>query len=302
MATDIKQSVWQKIPFLYPFALLARWDRPVGIWLLYWPCVWGLLLSPSFRATIYIQQLYMVALFFLGAVAMRGAGCTLNDLIDRKMDAQIERTKHRPLPSGQVTVVGAILFFILQCLCGAWVLFQLSPLAVLTGLACLPLVAAYPWMKRITYWPQLFLGFTFNAGILVAWAQMEDSFTLLPFVLYAGAILWTLAYDSVYAFLDVAQDVDAGVKSTVLKWGMNSKTIIGWLWGASFSLVAAAMFMAGVYGPMAYILILTALIVNLGAHTFWVITNDGYTLTFFKLQARIGLLIAMALAVPVMLP
>lgn len=302
MTTDIKKSFWQKIPFLYPYALLARWDRPIGIWLLFWPCAWGLLLAPGFAMLDPLQRVYFIALFFAGAVLMRGAGCTLNDIIDRRLDAQVERTRHRPLPSGQVSVMGAILFCILQCLCGAWILFQLPPLAIWTGVATLPLIAAYPWMKRITYWPQLFLGLVFNAGALFAWATLENSFTLLPFVLYLAAILWTLAYDSVYAFMDVQHDADAGIKSTVLKWGMNSKAIIGWLWGASAAILLLAMYMAGVYGPLAYILVITALIVNLGAHTFWNVTNDGYTLVFFKLQARIGLLIAMALAVPVLLP
>ncbi len=302
MTTDIKKSFWQKIPFLYPYALLARWDRPIGIWLLFWPCAWGLLLAPSFAILSGQQRIYFIALFFAGAVLMRGAGCTLNDIIDRKRDAKVERTRHRPLPGGQVSLIGAILFCILQCLCGAWILFRLSPLAVWTGVAVLPLIVAYPWMKRITYWPQLFLGLVFNAGVLVAWAAMENSFTLLPFVLYLAAILWTLAYDSVYAFLDVQHDAEAGIKSTVLKWGMNSKTIIGWLWAASTAVLVAVMVMAGIYGPLAYTIVITALLVNLAAHTFWTVTSDGYTLAFFRFQARIGLLVAMALAVPVLLP
>lgn len=303
MTTDIaRESFWQRTGFLTPYALLARWDRPIGIWLLFWPCVWGLFLAPSFKLLLPLEQMRMIALFFVGSVAMRGAGCTLNDMIDRRMDAAVTRTKLRPLPSGRVTMAGATVFLALQLLVGALVLFELSPFAILVGLCSLPLVAAYPWMKRITYWPQLFLGIVFNAGILVGTAAMENTIGVAPLLLYAAAILWTLAYDSVYAFLDSADDALIGVKSTVLLWGGNSKAIIGALWLASGLLFIFALAASGGdYGVLAYGFVAMALIINLTAHLFWDPVNDGFTLNFFRLQARIGLILALAVAAPVLL-
>ena len=298
---DIKStSFWQRFPKLYPYALLARWDRPVGIWLLFWPCVWGLLLAPGFRLLYVPEQARLLGLFFVGSVAMRGAGCTINDWIDRHMDAQVARTKNRPLASGALKLWQAAVFLVLQLLVGLAVLVQLSPFAILLSLMAVPLVIAYPWMKRITYWPQLFLGVVFNAGTLIGFATLESHLTPAAGVLYVSAILWTLAYDSVYAFLDSADDAAAGVKSTVQLWAMNSKMIIGWLWFASSALFALALWLAGGYGPLAYGLVLVATVFNLAAHTYWDIANDGFTLTFFRMQSRIGLVLAMALAVPLL--
>ncbi len=301
MTTDIREkSFWQSFPRLYPYALLARWDRPIGIWLLFWPCVWGLLLAPSFRLLLPGEQLRFLALFFLGAVAMRGAGCTLNDLIDRHMDAEVARTKNRPLASGRLKPWQAILFLLLQLLVGAFVLLQLPLPAIFLGLASLPLIAAYPWMKRITYWPQLFLGIVFNAGVLIGYATLETHLSGPVLVLYLAAIVWTLAYDSVYAFLDSADDAKVGIKSTVQLWAGNSKMIIGWLWVCSFGLFALSLWLAGGYGILAYSMVLVALVFNLAAHTYWDITNDGFTLTFFRLQSRIGLVLALAVAAPLL--
>lgn len=301
MTTDIKQSIWQKIPFLYPYALLARWDRPIGIWLLYWPCAWGVLLAPSFRLLDAVEQIWYLLLFFIGAVAMRGAGCALNDITDRRLDAGVKRTSFRPLPSGKISLVGACLFMALQALVGLWVLFQLSPMAMMIGFMSVPLIVAYPWMKRITYWPQLFLGIVFNAGILIGWASMENTLSWQPLILYFAAIIWTLAYDSVYAFLDSQDDALMDIKSTVLLWGIHSKTVIGWLWVVCFSTIALLLFFLDGYGFIAWASALLALIINLTAHMFWQVDNDGFTLAFFKLQARIGLLIAMGLASPILL-
>jgi 4-hydroxybenzoate polyprenyltransferase len=302
MTTDIKAtSLWQRIPFLYPYALLGRWDRPIGIWLLFWPCAWGLLLAPTFKILLPEQQIYFLGLFFMGAILLRGAGCTLNDILDRKLDAQVERTKYRPLPSGQLSVLNAFIFLLLQLSAGLWVFLQLSPLAMILSAAAVPLVALYPMMKRITYWPQLFLGLVFNSGVLIAWATLENNITLTPLIFYLAGVLWTLAYDSVYAFLDSQDDVKIGVKSTIQLWGMASKSIIGWLWLASGICFFVGMLLIPIQGTIPYIMVVGTVVLNLTGHCFWNITNDKFSLGFFRLQARVGLLLAMALAAPILL-
>lgn len=303
--TDITASIWQRWPRLYPYAQLARWDRPVGIWLLYWPCVWGLCLASGFRALESIEQLRWLLLFFIGAVAMRGAGCTLNDMTDRKLDSQVERTKARPLASGAVTLYGAGTFLILQSLIGLYVLIQLPVQAIVLGLGTVPLIAAYPWMKRIIYWPQLLLGIIFNSGVMIAYAALENDLTwpdiVAPLFIYAAGIVWTLAYDSVYAMMDSIDDATAGIKSTVLLWGANSKVIIGWLWVLNVVLFLIGLACGAGYDFLSYALVLGVLFINIAAHLYWSPLNNAYSLMFFKLQTRMGLLLAMALAVPVLL-
>ena len=236
--TDIAARSWtdRLLPAgLRPYARLARLDRPIGWELLLYPCWWGLALAaPGHPDPV------LALLFLIGAVAMRGAGCALNDIVDRDIDARVERTRTRPIPSGQVSVVQAALFMALLLAVGAAVLFSLNRPAILLGLAILVVVVLYPFMKRITYWPQIFLGLNFNWGVVVAWAATTGRIGAPALALYAGGIAWTLVYDTIYAHSDKADDAAIGVKSTALRFGDASKA-----WLAGFSLIACAGFGLG---------------------------------------------------------
>ena len=224
---------------LRDYAVLARWDRPIGTWLLLLPCWWGVALGPRWPDVI------LLGLFGIGAVAMRGAGCTVNDLADREFDRKVARTRNRPLAAGRLGAAEALLFAGLQCLVGFLVLLYLNRAAALIALASVPLIIAYPFMKRVTYWPQAFLGVTFNWGALVGYAAVTGGLDLPALLLYAAGIAWTLGYDTIYAHQDKADDLLIGVKSTALKLGDATP---GWLWGfygTALLLLAVAGFAAG---------------------------------------------------------
>jgi len=228
---DRLMPVWSR-----PYIRLARYDRPIGTWLLLFPCWWSIALS--FQTA---QHLWLFATFGIGALVMRGAGCTFNDIMDRNFDAQVARTRNRPLPSGQITVRNAILFLILQLAVGLCVLLTLNSFAWAVGAASMILVFTYPLMKRITFWPQFFLGLTFNWGALLGWAAVCGDLAEPAFWLYFGGLFWTLGYDTIYAHQDRADDPAAGVKSTARKFGLGSKP---WLY--FFYMIAVAFFaMAG---------------------------------------------------------
>lgn len=227
-----------------PYARLARLDRPIGWWLLLIPCWWGLALAqiaqgggiPDWRYALY---------FLIGAIVMRGAGCTLNDIADRDFDAKVARTRSRPIPSGQVSVAGAFIFLAAQCLAGLMILLQFNWPTVYLGAASLIIVAIYPFMKRITYWPQIFLGLAFNWGVLVAWSALHGSLSVAPLLLYLAGISWTLAYDTIYAHQDKEDDALIGVKSTALKFGSASRPWIAAFFIAALILAGAAILLAG---------------------------------------------------------
>jgi len=233
--TDIKQRFWldRFLPSAaIPYTRLARLDRPVGWWLLLFPCWWGTALAAP-----HYPPVGLFILFWIGAVAMRGAGCTLNDILDREVDAQVERTRGRPLPSGQVSLTQAILFMLVLTAIGGIVLMSLKPVAILLGLAILLVVCSYPLMKRVTFWPQFFLGLNFNWGALVGWAAVTGWVGSPALLLYLGGIAWTLGYDTIYAHQDKKDDVRIGVKSTALRFGSDSK-----LWIAMFYAIATLCF------------------------------------------------------------
>ena len=234
-----------------PFLRLSRFDRPIGFWLLAWPCWLGLALS-SLKTGFGPEALIYAVLFGAGAVAMRGAGCTWNDILDRKIDAQVARTAGRPLASGAVSPKAALVWLILQCLAGLGVLLCLPLLAQLTALAAIPLVAAYPLMKRITWWPQVWLGLTFNWGVLVAGAALEDTLSAPIWLLYAGLALWTLGYDTIYALQDKVDDALIGVKSTARRFGDAVRFGVGASYAVSVMLTACAIALASpALGPLA---------------------------------------------------
>jgi len=233
--TDIKQRFWLDRflpPAAIPYTRLARLDRPVGWWLLLFPCWWGTALAAPHHPPI-----GLFILFWVGAVAMRGAGCTLNDILDRKVDAEVERTRGRPLPSGQVSLAQAILFMLVLTAIGGIVLLSLNRMAILLGLAILLVVCTYPLMKRVTFWPQFFLGLNFNWGALIGWAAVTGWVGSPALLLYLGGIAWTLGYDTIYAHQDKKDDLRIGVKSTALRFGSDSK-----LWIAAFYTIATLCF------------------------------------------------------------
>jgi 4-hydroxybenzoate polyprenyltransferase len=258
--TDIRSGHWAERfapPALVPYIRLARLDRPIGTWLLLFPGWWAIALAapgwPEWR---------LMALFGIGAVVMRGAGCTLNDIIDRDFDARVQRTRTRPLPSGAVSLWQAMVFLALQLALGAAVLLSLDRLAVALGLAVLLLIGTYPLMKRVTYWPQFFLGLNFNWGALMGWAAATGSLGLPAFLLYGGGIAWTLGYDTIYAHQDKEDDVLIGVKSAALALGSRTRPWLFVFYAAATALWGAAGWAAGLGWPfwLAIVLVLFQLL------------------------------------------
>ncbi len=239
-ATDIRRSIAERAlpPQLHPYVRLARLDRPIGTWLLLLPCWWGVALGLRQHGSDGIQASVLVVLFTIGALAMRGAGCTYNDIVDREYDGRVARTALRPIPSGEVTVKRAWAFLALQLLVGALILFSLNITAVVVGLFSIPVIAAYPFAKQITDWPQAVLGLAFNWGVLVGFAAMTGTISLAAALVYAAGVVWTLGYDTIYAHQDKEDDAMIGVRSTALLFGDMTKT---WLWmfyGAMLALLA----------------------------------------------------------------
>ena len=207
------------------FIELTRLNKPIGFMLLFWPCIWGLTIAYDFSKS-FDTYLYYGLLFFLGAVLMRSAGCIINDIVDRKIDKLVERTKNRPIASGKISVVSALLYAGVLCLIAFFVLINFNKFTILMALLSMPLAFTYPIMKRFTYWPQLFLGVTFNYGLILAWISIQNELSLLPIIFYFGAIFWTLGYDTIYGYQDIYDDEIIGVKSTSIKFKNNPKKFI----------------------------------------------------------------------------
>jgi 4-hydroxybenzoate polyprenyltransferase len=221
-----------------PYLRLARLDRPIGSWLLLMPCWWSAALA-AVHARSQVNVWYLL-LFFIGAFAMRGAGCTWNDIVDRDLDAQVERTRSRPIPSGQVTIASAAAFLVLQALVGLAVLLQFNRFTVYVGFASLAVVAIYPFMKRITYWPQIVLGLAFSWGALMGWPATFARLGLPALLLYAGAISWVIGYDTIYAHQDREDDALIGIKSTALLFRERTKPMLALFYTLAVVLIALA--------------------------------------------------------------
>jgi len=205
---------------------LTRLDKPIGFLLLFWPCVWGLTLGYYFNEKTILYLKYMV-LFFLGSVLMRTAGSIFNDIIDKNFDKKVQRTKERPIASGKVSVLEAFIYIVFLCLVALIILVQFNWLTIVLGISSMILAFAYPFMKRITYWPQLFLGLTFNWGIIMGWTAMTNNISIEPIILYFSAIFWTLGYDTIYGLQDIRDDEIIGIKSTSIKFKKNVKVFVG---------------------------------------------------------------------------
>ena len=205
---------------------LTRLNKPIGIMLLFWPCAWGLTLAYYFNGetNLYLKHLL---LFFLGSVLMRSAGCIFNDIVDKNLDKKVKRTQKRPIASGKISILESFSFVVFLCLIALLILLQFNWLTIILGLGSMILAFTYPYMKRITYWPQLFLGLTFNWGIIMGWSSITNNISLEPLILYFGAIFWTLGYDTIYGLQDIKDDEIIGIKSTSIKFKNSAKTFVG---------------------------------------------------------------------------
>tara|TARA_Y100000768_G_C23914041_1_gene651453 strand:- start:394 stop:1257 length:864 start_codon:yes stop_codon:yes gene_type:complete len=202
------------------FIELTRIKRPVGYMLLFWPCAWGLTIGFDFSQNIKVYFFYLL-LFLLGSILMRSAGCIVNDIVDQKFDKKVFRTKNRPIASGKVSVQQGLIYATILCLFAFFVLINFNYTTIFLALGSMPLAFMYPFMKRFTYWPQLFLGITFNYGLILGWFSINNEISIIPFIFYLGAIFWTLGYDTIYGFQDIKDDEIIGIKSTSIKFKNN---------------------------------------------------------------------------------
>ena len=281
--------------FAKPYLRLMRADRPIGTWLLLIPCWQGLALAAAMSgAPDWAGLVWQGLLFAVGAIVMRGAGCAYNDIVDRDFDGKVERTAMRPLPSGQITLKQAWAFLIFLCLIGLVVLVQFNPFTVYLGIGSLGLVAVYPFMKRITWWPQAWLGLTFNWGALMGYAAVAGRLDAPAFLLYAAGLAWTLGYDTIYAHQDKEDDALIGVKSSARRLGDKTKPAIAVFFICVIALFAAAGALAG-FGPLYY-----AALAPAAAHFAWQqrrldIDDSPLCLALFKSNRDAGLVLLAAL-------
>ena len=294
--TDIDRQHWSLRhlpPWARPYGRLSRWDRPIGTWLLLFPCWWSLTLG---LAPHWGPLVGWMALFALGALAMRGAGCTWNDIVDRKIDAQVERTRGRPLPSGEVSLRNAFVWTVMQSLVGAAILFKLNKFAGGVALASLVLVAIYPTMKRLTSWPQIVLGLAFNWGALVGFAAVTGELSSATVALYAGGVAWTMVYDTIYAMQDQRDDAVVGVRSTARRFAAAPRR-----WLSFFAVLAIGFWIAtGLLAPLGvgYFVLLA----GIAAHLVWQIAllkphDQADCLMRFKSNRLVGWLMLAAVIV-----
>jgi 4-hydroxybenzoate polyprenyltransferase len=284
---DSRAPAWAR-----PYLRLGRLDRPIGAWLLLLPCWWSLGLA-AVRAGEPFNLWYAI-LFFVGAFAMRGAGCTWNDIVDRDLDARVERTRSRPIPSGQVSVRAAAGFLVLQAFIGLAVLLAFNPFTILVGIASLAVVAIYPFMKRITYWPQIVLGLAFSWGALMGWPAVFARLDPPALSLYAGAIAWVIGYDTIYAHQDREDDALIGVKSTALLFGARTRPLLAIFFALAVALIGWSGWSAG--GGLVFALGLLAF----AAHLAWQIgrldvDDPALCLALFKSNRDAGLILFAAL-------
>jgi 4-hydroxybenzoate polyprenyltransferase len=290
---DTRAPLWSR-----PYLRLSRLDRPIGSWLLLLPCWWSAALAAGIAHDVSRLPLILV-LFLIGAFAMRGAGCTWNDITDRDLDAQVERTRSRPIPAGQVSVPQAAGFLVLQALVGLAVLLQFNRFAVGCGIASLVIVAVYPFMKRITYWPQIVLGLAFSWGALMGFAVTFGRIDATAVILYAGSIAWVIGYDTIYAHQDAEDDALIGIKSTALLFGSRTRPALMVFYGLAVALIGVALALAGA-GWMAWLGLAA-----FAAHLVWqierlVIGDPKLCLRIFKSNRDAGLLLFAGLLVDAM--
>ena len=238
------------------FFELTRLKRPIGYMLLFWPCAWGLTLAYDFSNNLNNYFFYL-SLFFLGSVLMRSAGCIVNDISDKDLDKKVERTKNRPITSNKVSIKLAILYTIILCSLAFLVLINFNKLTIILALGSMPLAFTYPLMKRYTYWPQLFLGITFNYGLILGWTSVMGQINIIPIIIYLGAIFWTLGFDTIYGFQDIKDDEIIGIKSTSIKFKKNPNLFLI----ICYSLFVIAIYMVGYFMNFSLIFYISMVIV-----------------------------------------
>lgn len=294
--TDINTKGWiQKLPpKLQPYALLMRLDRPIGSWLLFLPASWSILLASGGYENITSTTSTMLVLFAIGAIIMRGAGCAINDYWDREYDAKVERTKSRPIASGAITPKQALLFIALLLLIGLSILIQMPLSTITTGSISLIFVILYPLMKRWTWWPQVFLGFTINFGALMGWSAITQGLDhIAPFLLYISALFWTLGYDTIYAFQDIKDDKRANIKSSARALQNNAKPWIGSFYTVTYAGLLATGLSLGCGWPY-YALVTLGGVQLLWQFTFWDPESPQKSLKIFRSNRDFAIIITLA--------
>ena len=271
------------------FIQLTRLNKPIGFLLLFWPCVWGLTLAYYFsgETNLYLKH---ILLFFLGSVLMRSAGCIFNDIVDRDLDKKVQRTRERPIASGKVSVSEAFIYIVFLCLVAFLILLQFNWLTIVLGISSIVLAFAYPFMKRITYWPQLFLGLTFNWGIIMGWTSITNSISTEPVILYLAAIFWTLGYDTIYGLQDIHDDEIIGVKSTSIKFKNNVKIFVGTCYSMCVFLILI-MFFTMEINKYLLLLVVPFIVSFVYQVKIFKVSNSESCLLAFKNNNLIGLLI-----------
>ena len=278
------------------FIELTRLKKPIGYMLLFWPCLWGLTIAYDFTGEL--LNFYKYLIFFLaGAILMRSAGCIINDISDRNFDKKVARTKNRPIASGKISIFLATVYVLILCSLAFLVLINFNKLTIILAIASLPLAFAYPLMKRFTYWPQLFLGITFNYGLILGWTSINESISLIPLVFYFGAIFWTLGYDTIYGYQDIKDDEIIGVKSTSIKFKNNPKKILF----LCYSITFLSLIYIGLLMNFNYIYFLFLIFPFVHLFFFQLIKlnakNPNLCLKIFKSNNLLGLIIFLNLLV-----
>ncbi len=298
MFTDIvKTRLIESLPEnMRAYAYLMRLDRPIGYWLLFWPGAWAIMLAGAITSASAITLVYYLTLFLIGSIVMRGAGCVINDLWDKDLDKHVERTANRPIASGQISKKQAFVFLGGLLLIGLIILLQLNITTIVTGLASVPFVILYPYMKRMTYWPQLFLGVTFSFGALIGWTAVTGEVGWPALLLYAAAIFWTLGYDTVYAYQDIEDDRKVGIKSTALVFGDNPKPFVSVFYAIAFCLILTALFWT-TQNMMVKVLLIPTAIQMFWQIRFWKPGDQASSLTTFKSNHLAGFLVFVAIFV-----
>ena len=272
------------------FIELTRIKRPIGYMLLFWPCVWGLTIAYDFSNNIQIFLKYGV-LFLCGSILMRSAGCIINDIVDKDFDAKVSRTKTRPIASGKISVRLGLLYSVFLCLIAFLVLIQFNTFTIILAMCSMPLAFSYPYMKRFTYWPQLFLGITFNYGLILGWTAISKNLTIIPLVFYFGAIFWTLGYDTIYGYQDLKDDEIIGVKSTSIKFKKNPKLFLF----VCYSIFFISLFYIGLSMIFSYIYFFGLFLIFLHLFIFQIlqlnINKEKICLKIFKSNNFLGFLV-----------
>jgi len=276
------------------FIELTRLKKPIGYMLLFWPCAWGLTLAYDFSEKIYIFFYYLF-LFFLGSVLMRSAGCIVNDIVDRNFDKKVSRTKNRPIASGKITLFLGMLYSMMLCALAFIILIQFNIFTIILALGSMPLAFTYPLMKRYTYWPQLFLGITFNYGIILGWTSVTNELSILPIILFIGAIFWTLAFDTIYGFQDIKDDEIIGLKSTSIKFKNNPYTFLK----ICYSFFLLSLIFTGLVSKFGLFYFLFLILVALHMFYFQItkldISREEVCFRIFKSNNSLGLIVFLSL-------